>query len=199
MIKETIIVRYVTSKEDGTAALSPEDIWPVNSWEHEYWNETKIFHKFKNNGEVSKSDCSKYDVVNREAERLLKERLELKASTAEDQAKANELAETVAKAFEKKEDAFDVEWNYIEEGEFDDTKTPGWVTIKSKTSHSNWYQNGGFANRPSEYRYQVPVEVEKEALELQGLRKKHQNDTTFDFYACDYPRRTVRVADHDNF
>ena len=199
MIKETIIVRYITSKEDGTAALSPEDIWPVNSWEHEYWNETMIFHQFKNNGQVSKSDCSKYDVVNREAERLLKERLELKESTAEDQAKANELAETVAQAFEEKEDAYDIEWNYIEQGEFDDTKTPGWVTIKSKTSHSNWYQGNGFANRPSEYHYQVPVEVEKEALELQGLRKKHQHDTTFDFYACDYPRRTVRVADHDNF
>ena len=199
MIKETIVVRYITSKEDGTAALSPEDIWPVNSWEHEYWNETRIFHKFKNNGEVSKSDCSKYYVVNREAERLLKERLELKASTAEDQKRANELAKTVAQAFEKKGDAYDIDWDYIEQGEFDDTKTPGWVTIKSKTSHSNWYQGNGFANRPSEYCYQVPVEVEKEALELQGLRKKHQHDTTFDFYACDYPRRTVRVADHDNF
>ena len=198
MIKETIIVRYITSKEDGTAALSPEDIWPVNSWEHEYWNETMIFHKFKNNGEVSKSDCSKYDVVNREAERLLKERLELKESTAEDQAKANELAKIVAQAFEGKE-AYDIDWDYIEEGEFDDTKTPGWVTIKSKTSHSNWYQGNGFANRPSEYHYQVPVVVEKEALELQGLRKKHEKDNTFDFYACDYPRRVVRVADHDNF
>ena len=199
MIKETIIVRYITSKEDRTAALSPEDIWPVNSWEHEYRNETRIFHKFKNNGQVSKSDCSEYDVVNKEAERLLKERLELKASTAEDQAKANELAETVAQAFEKKEDTYDIEWNYIENGEFDDTKTPGWVTIKSKTSHSNWYQGNGFANRPSEYHYQVPEEVKDEAIELQGLRKKHQHDTTFDFYACDYPRRTVRVADHDNF
>ena len=199
MIKETIEVKYIISKEDRTAALSPEDIWLVNSWEHEYWNETYIFHKFKNNGQVSKSDCSKYDVVNREGERLLKERLELKESTAEDQAKANELAETVAQAFEEKEDAYDIEWNYIEQGEFDDTKTPDWVTIKSKTSHSNWYQGNGFANRPSEYHYQVPVEVEKEALELQGLRKKHQHDNTFDFYACDYPRRTVRVADHDNF
>ena len=199
MNKETIEVKYIMSKEDRTVALSPEDIWPVNSWEHEKKNETKDYTQLKNNGQVSKSDCSGYDVENREAERLLKERLELKASTAEDQAKANELAETVAQAFEEKEDAYDVEWNYIEEGEFDDTKTPGWVTIKSKTSHSNWYQSNGFANRPSEYHYQVPVEVEKEALELQGLRKKHQHDTTFDFYACDYPRRTVRVADHDNF
>lgn len=198
MIKETIEVKYIISKEDRTAALSPEDIWPTNSWEHEYWNQTKIFHQFKNNGQVSKSDCSGYDVVNREAERLLKERLELKASTAEDQAKANELAKIVTKAFEGKE-AYDIEWDYIEQDEFDDAKTPGWVTIKSKTSHSNWYQGNGFANRPSEYHYQVPVEVEKEALELQGLRKKHQNDMTFDFYACDYPRRTVRVADHDNF
>ena len=159
MIKETIEVKYIISKEDRAAALSPEDIWPVNSWEHEYWNETKIFHQFKNNGQVSKYDCSGYEDVNREDEHQLKERLELKASTAEDQAKANELAEIVAKAFGKRGNTFDIEWDYIEQGEFDDTKTPGWVTIKSKTSHSSWYQNGGFANRPSEYHYQVPVEV----------------------------------------
>ena len=110
MIKETIVVKYIISKEDRTAALSPEDIWPTNSWEHEYWNKTQVFHQFKNNGQVSKSDCSEYDVVNREAERLLKERLELKASTAEDQAKANELAKIVTKAFEGKE-TYDIEWD----------------------------------------------------------------------------------------
>lgn len=98
MIKETIEVKYIMSKEDRTVALSPEDIWPTNTWEHEYWNETKVFTQFKNNGQVSKSDCSGYDVVNREAERLLKERLELKASTVEDQAKANELSKIVTKA-----------------------------------------------------------------------------------------------------
>ena len=70
MIKETIVVKYIISKEDGTVALSP------NSAKHGYQNEMRIFHQFKNNGQVSKSDCSEYDVVNREAERLLKERLD---------------------------------------------------------------------------------------------------------------------------
>ena len=66
MIRETIVVKYIISKEDGTVTLSS------NLGEHEYLNEMRIFHQFKNNGQVSKSDCSEYDVVNREAERLLK-------------------------------------------------------------------------------------------------------------------------------
>lgn len=90
MIKETIVVKYIISKEDGSVTLSP------NLEKHEYQNEMRIFHQFKNNGQVSKSDCSEYDVVNREAERLLKERLELKASTAEDQRRANKLGKIIA-------------------------------------------------------------------------------------------------------
>lgn len=90
MIRETIVVKYIISKEDGTVALSP------NLGEHEYLNEMRIFHQFKNNGQVSKSDCSEYDVVNREAERLLKERLEAKASTAEGKRRANKLGKIIA-------------------------------------------------------------------------------------------------------
>lgn len=82
MIRETIVVKYIISKEDGTVALSP------NLGEHEYLNEMRIFHQFKNNGQVSKSDCSEYDVVNREAERLL----ELKASKR----RANKLGKIIA-------------------------------------------------------------------------------------------------------
>lgn len=96
MIKETIVVKYIISKKDGTAALLPEDIWPVKPREHAYWNKTQVFHQFKNNGQVSKSDCSEYDVVNREAERLLKERLELKTNTVEDQKRANKLGKIIA-------------------------------------------------------------------------------------------------------
>lgn len=87
MIRETIVVKYIISKEDGTVTLSS------NLGEHEYLNEMRIFHQFKNNGQVSKSDCSEYDVVNREAERLLKERLELKASKR----RANKLGKIIAR------------------------------------------------------------------------------------------------------
>lgn len=80
---------------------------------------------------------------------------------------------------------------------FDDSLTPGWVTIKSKRSHSKWYQGyQGFGHCPSSYYYQVPACIEKEARELQEIRKKHQNDNTFNFGLCDYPKRVVREADH---
>ena len=49
------------------------------------------------------------------------------------------------------------------------------------------------------YYYQVPIEVEKEARELQAIRRKHQNDDTFSFWKCDYYKREVRVADHSNY
>ena len=38
MIRETIVVKYIISKEDGIVALSP------NSAEHGYQNEMRIFH-----------------------------------------------------------------------------------------------------------------------------------------------------------
>ena len=44
--------------------------------------------------------------------------------------------------------------------------------------------------------YQVPACVEKEANELQKIRRKHQNDNTFNFWITDYPKRVVREADH---
>lgn len=42
-------------------------------------------------------------------------------------------------------------------------------------------------------------EVEKEARELQAIRRKHQGDNTFRFWECDYRKREVRVADHPNY
>ena len=55
------------------------------------------------------------------------------------------------------------------------------------------------ARRVGGANYQVPVEVEKEARELQAIRKKHQDDDTFSFWKCDYYKREVRVADHPNY
>ena len=72
------------------------------------------------------------------------------------------------------------------------------IAIKVKTSHSKWYQND-IENVPSTYHYQVPVEVEKEARELQLIRRKHQDDENFSFYQTNYLKREVRVADHYNY
>lgn len=138
-------------------------------------------------------------MVNEEAERKLQERLALKAQTAIDLPRAIELAKVVDKAFEDKMNDLFLEYDYLEEGDFDDSKTPGWVTIKIKTSHSNWYDNDDVFNAPSTYHYQVPIEVEKEARELQAIRRKHQGDNTFRFWECDYRKREVRVADHSNY
>lgn len=132
------------------------------------------------------------------AERKLQERLALKAQTAIDLPRAIELAKVVDKAFEGKMGDLFLEYDYVEEGDFDDSKTPGWVTIKVKTSHSNWYDNDDVFNAPSTYYYQVPVEVEQEARELQAIRRKHQGDNTFRFWECNYYKREVRVADHPN-
>ena len=49
------------------------------------------------------------------------------------------------------------------------------------------------------YYTQVPVAVEAEARELQALRKKHQDDDSFDFNATAYKTVEVREADHDNY
>lgn len=54
------------------------------------------------------------------------------------------------------------------------------VVIKVKNSHSKWYShNPEYA--PSVYLTLVPKTVENEALELQQIRKKHQDDPKFDF------------------
>ena len=114
-----------------------------------------------------------------------------------------ELAKIVRKAYEDminkdSESKYMIEWDYIKEDmRFDDSLTPGWVTIKIKMSHAKWYDSDeGFGHAPSTYYYQVPACVEKEANELQKIRRKHQNDNTFNFWITDYPKRVVREADH---
>lgn len=201
MIYEKIEVKYYIRKDnrkiffDYKKVAGPgEKAWLVDTIDR-----TEEFTAFTNKGKVSKPQRSKYEVVNEEAERKLQERLALKAQTAIDLPRAIELAKVVDKAFEDKMDDLFLEYDYIEEGEFSDDKTPGWVTIKVKTSHSNWYDNDDVFNAPSTYHYQVPVEVEKEARELQAIRRKHQGDNTFRFWECDYRKREVRVADHPNY
>lgn len=199
MIYEKIEVKYYIRKDNRKIFFDYKKIAEPGekAWLVDTIDRTEKFTVFTNKGKVSKPQRSKYEVVNEEAERKLQERLALKAQTAIDLPKAIELAKVVDEAFKDKMGDLFLEYDYVEEGEFDDSKTPGWVTIKVKNSHSNWYQD--VDNAPSMYYYQVPIEVEKEARELQAIRKKHQNDDTFSFWKCDYYKREVRVADHSNY
>lgn len=201
MIKERIEVKYYIRKDNRKIFFDYKKIAEPGekAWLVDTIDRTEEFTAFTNKGKVSKPQRSKYEVVNEEAERKLQERLALKAQTKIDLPRAIELAKVVDKAFEDKMNDLFLEYDYVEEGDFDDSKTPGWVTIKVKTSHSNWYDNDDVFNAPSTYHYQVPIEVEKEARELQAIRRKHQGDNTFRFWECDYRKREVRVADHSNY
>lgn len=196
MIREKIVVEYYKNLQTKEITLDYDFEQELRTYKREY-------RVFKNNGKVSKTDMCQYDIVNKEAERLLAERINLKLEAKEDEKRAITLARIVRKVYKnvvKKdpEAAENIDWDYIEkERMFDDSLTPGWVTIKSKRSHSKWYQSyQGFGHCPSSYYYQVPACIEKEARELQEIRKKHQNDNIFNFGLCDYPKRVVREADH---
>lgn len=183
MIKEKIKVEFSIRKDNGAIALKDyrdfakagENLMDIDAIDTQY-----IFYTFKNNGKVSKTNCSRFDKVNQEAERLLAERLAVKNSSQADMRQAKKLAAIVNEAYSNRNS---------------ETK---WVTIKIKNSHSNWYKHGGELNSVSEYLTQVPNEVKKEARELQNIRRKHQNDDTFDFAETSYLSREVRVADHEN-
>lgn len=199
MIYEKIEVKYYIRKDNRKIFFDYKKIAEPGEkpWLVDTFDKVEKFTAFTNKGKVSKPQRSKYEAVNKEAERRLQERLALKAQTAIDLPRAIELAKVVDEAFKDKMGDLFLEYDYVEEGEFDDSKTPGWVTIKVKTSHSNWYQD--VDNAPSMYYYQVPVEVEAQVRELQAIRRKHQNDDTFSFWKCDYYKREIRVADHPNY
>lgn len=197
MIKENIKVEYMRHKKTGKIAFNINDLidtvdelWDVENLEFNY-------RIFLNSGKVANRNRCEYEEVNREAERLLAERLAIKADAEKDMERGKELAKIVNEAMKDKNIA-PIDWDMVDNGDFSDDLTPGWVTIKVKTSHSKWYQND-IENVPSTYHYQVPVEVEKEARELQSIRRKHQDDENFSFYQTNYLKREVRVADHYNY
>lgn len=203
MINEKIEVKYYIRKDNGDVFFDYKKFAELaGNTSVDVIDKVEKFTTFTDKGKVSKPQRSKYEFVNREAERKLQERLALKAQTKVDLSRAIELAKVVNEAFKNKLKSEDcspfMEYNYIEEGDFNDSKTPGWVTIKVRGSRSSWYDSDDIFNAPSMYYYQVPTEVEKEAKELQTIRHKHQNDNTFSFYKCDYYKREVRVADHPN-
>lgn len=194
MIKETIKVEYSISQDNGELILEKDmmkfirkESIQLKNGEKEFGTEfnerSYTFYSFKNNGEVSKTNRSIHDEVNREAERLLAKRLETKKSTIQDEKRGEELANIINNAYNNR------------------NANTEWITISEKTSHSRWYRpgNGGEFNMPSRYLKQVPTDVEAEARELQDIRKKHQNDNTFDFYKTDYRAKEIRIADHENY
>lgn len=189
MIKQTIKVEYVISKETGKmgfelSELATED---TPSYLVDYFDRKRTFTSFKNDGTISKAQRtfganSKLSAEDQErifekAEYEMRQQIAIKADTEKDMQRAIELANIVNSA----------DFN----GEL--------VTIKSKNSHSKWYQHGGEGHMVSFYYTQVPSAVEAEARELQDIRRKHQDDDSFDFNATAYRTVEVREADHDNY
>lgn len=195
MIKEKIKVEWYEEKKTGRIVFETS----LEDWlEDKFYEKERIFHTFKNNGKVSKTDCHRRQEVNEEAERLLAERLQIKKETPEDEKRAMKLVRIIEKAIDDMPDGAPIHWDVLEKGNFNDRYTPGWVTIKAKTSRSKWYENEGFGHMPSVYHYQVPKSVENEAKELRKIRKKHTGDSTFNFFRTDCRYRLVREADHSN-
>lgn len=189
MIKQTIKVEYVISKETGKigfelSELATED---TPSYLVDYFDRKRTFTSFKNDGTISKTQRtfganSKLSVEDQErifekAESEMRQQIAIKADTEKDMQRAIELA------------------NIVNNADFSGEM----VTIKTKNSHSKWYQHGGEGHMVSFYYTQVPLAVEAEARELQALRKKHQDDDSFDFNATSYKTVEVREADHDNY
>lgn len=142
------------------------------------WRETKlIFTKFTNKGKVSKTDDNFNSRFAPEAEKLFQEWQEIIAETEKDMTRALELAEIVNNA------------DFNEELRI----------VSTKTSRSEWYKHAGEFNMRSQYSKMVPVSVLAEAKELQAIRKKHQGNKNFDFYATEYKYIEEREADHENF
>ncbi len=201
MINRTIKVEYLRRRNDSKIGITYEDLTKPgqNPWEVDAIDLVETFTKFTNKGKVSKTQASAYKIVNEEAERKFAKELEIESQREADEKWAVKLAKIINRYFnDNKLDTWGFDWNIIDQGYFDDSKTPGWVTIKTKTSHSSWYDLGGELNSTSVYHTQVPIAVEQEALELQAIRRKHQNDTKFNFWGTDYAKRIVREADHPN-
>lgn len=202
MIKRTIKVEYLRRRQDGKIGLTYEDLTKQGQkpWEVDAIDVSETFTKFTNQGKVSKTQASAYEIVNAEAERKLAEELEIESQREADEKRAKKLAHKINHYFKDNGlSSEEVEWDILSKGSFRDGKTPGWVTVKVKTSHSAWYQGAGDLHSPSIYFTQVPLDVEKEARELQEIRMKHQNDLSFDFLRTDYAKRIIREADHQNY
>ena len=189
MIKQKITVEYVISNETGKMGFELSELATEGtpSYLVDYSDRKKTFTSFKNDGTISKVQRtfganSKLSVEDQErifekAESEMRQQIAIKADTEKDMQRAIELATIVNNADFSSE----------------------MVTIKTKNSHSKWYQHGGEGHMVSLYYTQVPAAVEAEARELQDIRRKHQDDDSFDFEKASYRTIEVREADHDNY
>lgn len=207
MIKREIKVEYDVRVIDHKVCFTNDELVAGSGKKYAYQVESlervAIFSSFKNNGTLSKSETnclnglssSDRSRIFKAAEDKLAKQLAIEADTVADMARAIELAKVVNAA------AIKINYNPVIEVSSDDDFKPNddvMVTIKEKDSHSDWYQNGGLGHAVSLYLTRVPRIVEKEARELQAIRRKHQGDTTFDFWKTSYSTQEVRVADHEN-
>lgn len=147
---------------------------------------SRTFTKFTNKGKLSKSDKEYTEEFAPFAERKFQQIVELEAQMADDQKRADELAEIVNAAYQnalphKDDEDFESRLSHL----------------SSKTSKSQWvgYELG---HARSVYNRSVPTEVIDEAKELKSIRRKYQNVTEFDFYSSAYNTFETRIADHDN-
>lgn len=200
MIKREITVTYEFNKitkefcENAMEKYPKCYAYPTDDPNHiSNWIDGKItFESFTNTGKVSKSEFSK----KRYKEKFIKfikpiaER-KFDAEIAKEKMLDRDRDKDTARALELKSIIDSANWDNIQDKDL--------AVIKVKTSHSKWYSNViGEMHGRSEYLTVVPVSVAKEAIELQKIRRKHQDDPKFNFFKTSYKCREIRVADHDN-
>lgn len=202
MIKEKITVSFAYNPIDNYWWLESDNLsekYRKNAYHSTFYEKT--FFSFKNNHELSlhskKALPSTYYVdgpnfysgpnkismpesfkqrIFSKATELLEERLDICSDRQADTFRALKLKDIINKA------------------DFNHGKL---VVIKVKNSHSKWYShNPEYA--PSVYLTLVPKTVENEALELQKIRKKHQDDPKFDLKKTSYRTKELRCADHND-
>lgn len=207
MIKREIKVPYHLRLSDDKVCLTDEELvagsGQTNPDRVAALPRTVIFHLFKNNGELSRRQrplmatipATDRDRLINKAEAKLADLLALEDETETDMTRAISLAQKVNQAARELDFAPVLEVNCGDDFQADDDAM---VTIKERTSRASWYQGAGFGHSRSRYLTRVPRNVEHEARELQAIRRKHQNDPTFDFWKTGYDTQEVRIADHFN-
>lgn len=165
---------YEKDTNDPTKSPNRKRFWSIDK---------HIFNRFTNKGKLSKTELKNLSkaekiIFQKDAEKQLAFMLELEKSTKIDTEKALKLVQIINSA----------NWNNLDDKDL--------AVIKVKNSHSKRYQK--HSSEPSTYLTLVPVSVAKEAIELQQIRRKHQNDSTFDFFKTSCNVKIVRVADHPN-
>lgn len=212
MIKREVKVEYDIRANDNKVCFTSDELVAGSgkkyAYEVESFERVATFSSFKNNGILSKSETNCLYAVSssdrsrifKAAEAKLAKKLELELETEKDTNRALSLKKIINSVAAKTNFPIRVEVESYEELDQEDAKhNYDMVTIKEKQSHSEWYSSfEGSMHEVSLYLTRVPSIVEKEARELQAIRRKHQGDDTFDFWKTTYDTQEVRIADHEN-